>query len=219
IVARKLAQDAKVPIAFHLDHGQSIEYVLKAIRNGFTSVMIDASMKPFDDNVAISKKVVEICKPLSITVEAELGHVGEGSTYGQDNDDSFKTVPQEIEKFVELTDVDALAVSIGNAHGLYKKTPKIDHELLMKLESVSKVPLVLHGGSGIADDDFRKTVREGICKINIFTEMSQQAISNIKTLLDEGKYKWVLDCCCSLKEGMKEVAVKRMQVFDSAGKA
>lgn len=218
-IGRQLAQEASVPVAFHLDHGQSFEYVLKAVRNGFSSVMIDASMKPFEDNVAISKKVVEACKPLGITVEAELGHVGEGSTYGQDDDDCFKTVPEEVEKFVELTDVDALAVSIGNAHGLYKKAPVIDHELLKNLESVSKVPLVLHGGSGISDDDFRKTVREGICKINIFTEMSQQAIANVKEVLDKGDYKWVLDFSFAIKEGMKKVAKKRMEVFDSVGKA
>jgi fructose-bisphosphate aldolase class II len=218
-IGRQLAQEASVPVAFHLDHGQSYEYVLKAVRNGFSSVMIDASMKSFEDNVAISKKVVEACKPLGITVEAELGHVGEGCTYGQDDDDSFKTVPEEVEKFVELTDVDALAVSIGNAHGLYKKAPVIDHELLKNLESVSKVPLVLHGGSGISDDDFRKTVKEGICKINIFTEMSQQAIANIKDFLDKGDYKWVLDFSFAIKEGMKKVAKKRMEVFDSVGKA
>ena len=218
-VARQIAQEAKVPVAFHLDHGQSYEYVLKAIRNGFSSVMIDASMKSFEENVAISKKVVEACKPLGISVEAELGHVGEGSTYGQDDDDSFKTVPEEVKKFVAETNVDALAVSIGNAHGLYKKAPKIDHDLLKELEKISEVPLVLHGGSGISDDDFRKTVREGICKINIFTEMSQNAIGHLKDLLGKGEYKWVLDCTCCIKEGMKEIAKKRMEVFDSVGKA
>jgi len=219
LVGKKMAQEASVPVALHLDHGQSYEYCLTALRHGFSSVMIDASVKSLEENIAITKKVVAACKHLGISVEAELGHVGEGSTYGTDSDDSYKTIPEEVKKFVAETDVDALAVSIGNAHGAYKKAPKIDHERLIKLREITEVPLVLHGGSGISDDDFRLTVKEGICKINIFTEMSQQAIANVKELQNSGDYKWVLDFNATIKAGMKKVALKRMEVFGSVGKA
>jgi len=219
LVGKKMAQEASVPVALHLDHGQSYEYCLTALRHGFSSVMVDASVKSLEENIAITKKVVAACKHLGISVEAELGHVGEGSTYGTDSDDSYKTIPEEVKKFVAETDVDALAVSIGNAHGAYKKAPKIDHERLIKLREVTEVPLVLHGGSGISDDDFRLTVKEGICKINIFTEMSQQAIANVKELQNSGDYKWVLDFNAAIKAGMKKVALKRMEVFGSVGKA
>ena len=219
LVARKMAEGASVPVALHLDHGQSYEYCLTAMRNGFSSVMIDASVKSLEENIAITKKVVGACRHLGISVEAELGHVGDGSTYGTDTDDSYKTVPEEVKKFVAETDVDALAVSIGNAHGAYKKAPKIDHERLIKLRAITEVPLVLHGGSGISDDDFRLTVKEGICKINIFTEMSQQAIANVKALVESGEHKWVLDFNKTIKAGMKKVALKRMEVFGSIDKA
>ncbi len=218
-IAKKVAKKATVPIAFHLDHAHSLEYILKAIRNGFTSVMIDSSKDTFDINVSNTKRVVEICKPLDITVEAVLGHVGNGHNNTTANDESFKTVPKEVEEFVRLTAVDALAISIGNAHGLYKKEPKIDHDLLKKINKISQIPLVLHGGSGISDDDFRKIVAEGICKINIFTEMSENSIKNLQELLAKGNYKWILDFCETLKNSVKEVAVKRMLVFGSAGKA
>ena len=218
-IGRKLAEEASVPVALHLDHGMSYEYVLLAIRNGFTSVMIDASVKPLDENIRTTQKIVEACRPLGISVEAELGHVGEGSSYGDADHDSHLTVPEEVRKFVAETEVDALAVSIGNAHGAYKKAPKIDHERMIKLNEISGVPLVLHGGSGISDDDFRQLVQEGISKVNIFTEMSQQAIANIKALAEKGQFKWVLDFNSAIKEGMKTVAGIRMDVFGSTGKA
>jgi fructose-bisphosphate aldolase class II len=219
LVGKKAAEAASVPVALHLDHGKSYEYCITALRHGFSSVMIDASLKTLEENIKITKKVVEACKHLGISVEAELGHVGEGSTYGDDSDDSYKTVPEEAERFVTETDVDALAVSIGNAHGLYKKTPKIDHKRLMKLSRLAAVPLVLHGGSGISDTVFRRVVKEGICKINIFTEMSEQAIANVKRLTKSGKYNWIIEFNSTIKAGMKKVARKRMEVFGSAGKA
>jgi fructose-bisphosphate aldolase class II len=219
LVGKKAAKAASVPVALHLDHGKTYEYCITALRHGFSSVMIDASLKPLEENIEITKKVVGACKHLGISVEAELGHVGEGSTYGDIGDDSYKTVPEEAERFVAETDVDALAVSIGNAHGLYKKTPKIDHKRLMKLSRIAAVPLVLHGGSGISDTVFRRVVKEGICKINIFTEMSEQAIANVKKLTKSGKYNWIIEINSTIKAGMKKVALRRMEVFGSAGKA
>lgn len=218
VAGKRIAQNATVPVVLHLDHGQSYEYCITAIRHGFSSVMIDASMCPLEENIAITKKVVGACKHLGITIEAELGHVGTGATYGAENDDSYKTIPKEVEKFIKETNVDALAVSIGNAHGQYRSAPKIDHERMIRLNKVSPVPLVLHGGSGIPDDDFRQLVKEGICKINIGTELMNGAANGIKELIQSGKY-FIFDLCSASKEGVKKVVARRLDVFGSTGKA
>lgn len=218
VVGKKLAENAKVPVVLHLDHGQSYEYCITALRNGFSSIMIDASIYPLEENIAITKKAVGACRHLGVTVEAELGHVGTGSTYGAENDDSYKTIPEEVERFIQETDVDALAVSIGNAHGAYRSEPKIDHERMIQLNQVSSIPLVLHGGSGISDNDFRQLVKEGICKINIGTEFMTGASKAIIDSINEGKES-ILDFCLASKEGAKKVAAIRMDVFGSSGKA
>ena len=180
--------------------------------------MIDASEHPLDKNIAITKKVVGAYKHLGISVEAELGHVGTGVTYGAENDDSYKTIPEEVEKFILETEVGSLAVSIGNAHGQYRSAPKIDHERMIQLNKVSSVPLVLHGGSGISDDDFRQLVKEGICKVNIGTELMNGASNGIKESLELGK-SFIIDLCIASKEAVKKVVAKRMEVFGSVRKA
>lgn len=218
VAGKSIAESATVPVVLHLDHSQSYEYCITALRHGFTSVMIDASVYPLDENIFITKKVVGACKHLGITVEAEIGHVGSGSKYGAENDDSYKTIPDEVEKFIQKTDVDALAVSIGNAHGQYRSEPKIDHERMIQLNKISSVPLVLHGGSGIPDSDFKQLIKEGICKINIGTEFMAGAFEAIKKSIEIGK-KSILDLVLASKEGVKEVATKRMYVFNSMGKA
>jgi fructose-bisphosphate aldolase class II len=219
MVCKKMAAESSVPIALLLDHGQSYEYCITALRNGFSSIMIDASKYPLEQNIMITKKVVGACKHLGISVEGELGHAGTASKLCTADDDSYKTDPEEVKKFVAETEVDALAVSIGNAHGVYNKVPKIDHARLIQLNEASKVPLVLHGGSGISDDDLRVVIKEGICKINVFTEMSLQAIANIKELVNTGEYKMVVNFSTAIKAGVKEVVAKRNEVFGSIGKA
>jgi fructose-bisphosphate aldolase class II len=219
MVCKKMAAESSVPIALLLDHGQSYEYCITALRNGFSSIMIDASKYPLEQNIMITKKVVGACKHLGISVEGELGHAGTASKLCTADDDSYKTDPEEVKKFVAETEVDALAVSIGNAHGVYNKVPKIDHARLIQLNEASKVPLVLHGGSGISDDDLRLVIKEGICKINVFTEMSLQAIANIKELVNTGEYKMVVNFSTAIKAGVKEVVAKRNEVFGSIGKA
>lgn len=167
------AKKASVPVVVHLDHGKSFAACKKAVEAGFTGIMIDASVKPYEENVAAVKEVVDFCKPLGIPVEGEIGHVGEGDTYDLNN--YFYTNPQEAARFVKDTGIDAVAVAIGNAHGAYKSEPKINFEVLKAIEEAVSVPLVLHGGSGISDDDFRAVIQHGIAKINIFTELTQQA--------------------------------------------
>ncbi|MCR5066501.1 MAG: class II fructose-bisphosphate aldolase [Erysipelotrichaceae bacterium] len=170
LIGRYYGEKANVEVALHLDHGQSLESVKAAIANGFTSVMIDASMKPFEENVAITKEVVDYAHAHGVVVEAEIGHVGTGVTYASDNNDSIYTEVEAAKKFVELTGVDSLAVSIGTAHGKYKGTPVINFQRLHELAEALPVPLVLHGGSSSGDENLERCATEGISKINIFTD-------------------------------------------------
>lgn len=166
-----------VPIAVQLDHGQNFETVIKAIHYGFSSVMIDGSALSFDENVALTKKVVDIAHAAGVSVEAEIGHVGggEGNLEGSVVDKDLYTKPEDAKKFVDATNVDALAVAFGTVHGLYKSEPKLDLDLLREIKSLVNVPLVMHGGSGVSDEEFKKAVKAGINKINIFTEISMSA--------------------------------------------
>ena len=169
--ARVAASRAKVPVVMHLDHGSSFELASQAYRAGYTSIMIDGSHGDFESNVAVSKAVVDMCKPSGIAVEAELGKVGgkEDDLDGGDGD-AF-TDPVQAKEFVERTGVDSLAVAIGTAHGLYKGEPKLDLERLSAIREVVEVPLVLHGGSGIPDEKVQEAIRRGICKVNYATEL------------------------------------------------
>ncbi|QTL98182.1 ketose-bisphosphate aldolase [Iocasia frigidifontis] len=181
-----------VPIALHLDHGLSFETVIKAIRLGFSSVMIDASSLPFEENVALTAKVVEAAHAAGISVEAELGHVagGEGNLDGgtEVNRDTF-THPEEAKKYVAKTGIDALAVAIGTVHGPYKGQPELDFDLLVKLRKEVDIPLVLHGGSGLNDSDFRKAIELGINKVNFYTQNSIQAVEAIYRQIRDTKGK------------------------------
>lgn len=184
---RAVADRHAIPVALHLDHATELELVQRAIDHGFTSVMVDGSSLPFDENVALTKAAVEMAHPHGISVEAELGHVGgldlEETQYGE----SVLTEPGEVARFVEETGVDALAVSIGTSHGMYRSLPNLAIDRLKELHAVSNVPLVLHGGSGTPEDQIRKAVKNGICKMNIYADCRvamgrglQKAAGNIK---------------------------------------
>ena len=161
----------EVPVALHLEHGSTYESMLRAIRCGFTSVMMDKSTLPFEENAAAVREVVKVAKPLNVTVEAELGHVGKGAEYAQTRDGGL-TRPEEAARYVEETGVDCLAVAVGTSHGVYKGTPKLDFELLRTLRGLLEIPLVLHGGSNTGDEKLAQTVRDGIQKINLSTDLS-----------------------------------------------
>lgn len=171
------------PVTLHLDHGQSYETVMKAIHLGFSSVMYDGSTLPFSENVEKTKQIVQAAHAADISVEAELGHVagGEGNIKNgtEVNRDLF-TKAEEAKEFVERTDVDALAVAVGTVHGLYKGEPDLDFDRLSKIRKIVDVPLVLHGGSGLSNQDFKTAVEHGINKINYFTGNSQEAVKGIK---------------------------------------
>lgn len=172
-----LAQEYPIPVALHLDHGSSFEACAEAIAAGFTSVMFDGSSLPFEENMKITKKVVEMARPAGISVEAELGYVG---TAEDVDDDSRLTDPEKARIFVEETGVDALAVSIGTVHGEYRGKPNIRLDLLSEINSKVNIPLVLHGASGTGHDILYQCVRRGICKVNIYTDLVNVMIQSLK---------------------------------------
>jgi fructose-bisphosphate aldolase class II len=172
------AKKARVPVVIHLDHGKSVDACKRCVEAGFSSIMIDASGNPYEENARITKEVVAFCKSRGIPVEGEIGHVGRGIDY--DLNAYQYTDPEEAKRFVLETGVDALAVAIGNAHGVYKGDPKINYAVLEKLLKEVPVPLVLHGGSGIHDEDFRKMAKLGMSKFNIFTEANMAAAAKLR---------------------------------------
>lgn len=164
------AGKASVPVCLHLDHGSSFELAVQAIKAGYTSVMIDGSHESFEDNIAVSKKVVDVAKACGIPVEAELGKVG-GKEDDLEADADTNTDPVEAKEFAERTGVSSLAIAIGTAHGFYAGTPVLDKERVSEIRKVVSVPLVLHGASGLSDEDVRECVQRGMCKVNFATEL------------------------------------------------
>lgn len=160
-----------IPIVLHLDHATELDQIARAVERGFSSVMIDGSALPLEENIRLTCAAVEIARRRGASVEAELGHVGGSDLEATTLRESVLTEPAEVAEFVERTGVDALAVSIGTAHGVYRSLPRLSIERLRALSAVSPVPLVLHGGSGTPDDQIRESVRHGICKLNIYADI------------------------------------------------
>ena len=166
----KAAKRATVPVVVHYDHGLTFERCMEALKLGFSSIMFDGSAGDSDKNIADTKQIVRIAHSFGATVEGEIGHVGEAANGDNATSDRYTTV-KEAEDFINATGVDALAIAIGTAHGAYKAKPCLDIERLREIRKKVATPLVLHGGSGLSDDDFRNTVKEGIAKVNIFTDL------------------------------------------------
>ena len=213
------AAKATVPVCLHLDHGSSFELAMQAIKAGYTSVMIDGSHEDFEGNVAISKKVADVANALNIPVEAELGKVG-GKEDDLEADADTNTDPQEAKEFVERTGITSLAVAIGTAHGFYAGTPVLDKERVSEIRKVVDVPLVLHGASGLGDEDVRECVERGMCKVNFATELRVAYTDAVKKLLEEKpetydpKKLGVVGI-----EAVKEVVKSRMVMCGCDGKA
>lgn len=178
------AKSAKVPIALHLDHGNSFSLAMQALRVGYTSIMIDGSHEAFDDNILLTQSVVKACAPSGIPVEAELGKVG-GKEDDLDCNDPGYTDPDDAVKFVEETGISSLAVAIGTAHGIYKGEPKLDVERLSEIRKRVSIPLVLHGASGVPDEAVRECIRRGISKVNFATELRIAYSNGIKQFLKD----------------------------------
>lgn len=184
-MAKAAAERASVPVAMHLDHGNTFELAMQALRTGYTSIMIDGSHGSFEENIALTRRVAEACLPSNISVEAELGKVGGKEDDLEAENDSPYTDPQQAKEFVERTNVCSLAVAIGTAHGLYHGTPKLDLERLSAIHEVVSIPLVLHGASGVPDDAVRESIKRGICKVNFATELRIAYSDGVKKYLAE----------------------------------
>ena len=183
-IVRAEAEKASVPVALHLDHGNSFELAVRAIKEGYKSVMIDGSGLGFEDNIDVTRRVVAVAAPNNIPVEAELGKVG-GKEDDLEADGDTNTDPAQAAEFVERTGVDSLAVAIGTAHGFYVGTPVLDKERLSEIRKVVDIPLVLHGASGLSDEDVMDCVKRGICKVNFATELRVAYTDAVKALLKE----------------------------------
>lgn len=213
------AKAASVPVVMHLDHGSSFQLAMQAFRAGYTSIMIDGSHSAYEDNIAVTKAVVDACHPAGVPVEAELGKVG-GKEDDLDGGDGGYTVPSEAADFVEKTGVDSLAVAIGTAHGVYKGTPKLDVDRLSEIRRVVSIPLVLHGTSGVPDEAVRECIRRGICKVNYATDLRIAFSAGLKEYLakdpdafDPKKYNAVG------REKVKEYVMSKILVCGSNGRA
>ncbi len=226
-MARVAAASATVPVAIHLDHAGSFDECKRAIDAGFTSVMIDWSTKPFAENAAITRQVCEYAHPRGITVEAELGHVpdaiaghGESALHGAADNQADLTRPGEVERFIELTGVDALAISIGTAHGAYVSAPVLDIGRLRQINAISTACLVLHGGSGTPEDQVREAVANGITKINVFTDLLISMFTELRTGLNASANlgTWPHLVYRQPIQAMQATAIEKMRVFGSIGK-
>lgn len=215
-IVADLALRASVPVAMCQDHGGTYEEAIWAIRAGFTDVMVDRSTLPFEENIAQVSEIVKVAHAVGVGVEAELGHVGIATNYEVDGTSGF-TVPAEAVEYVERTGVDALAVAIGTAHGVYKGVPKLQFELLQELREKVSVPLVLHGGSGTGEENLKKACQMGICKLNISNDLKRGAISNLNENCKDGMGAYAMYPL--LFEGYKNVAAGYMDLCGSAGKA
>ncbi|MBE7023434.1 MAG: class II fructose-bisphosphate aldolase [Clostridia bacterium] len=218
-----MAKKASVPVVVHLDHGLTYDTCVKALKLGFSSVMYDCSTDSYEENVRKVKEMADIAHSYGATIEGELGHVGdnEGSAEGSDHmadPSAFFTDPALAKDFVEKTGVDALAIAVGNAHGAYKLPPKLDFERIRTIAKTVDVPLVLHGGSGLTDNDFRQAIQDGISKVNIFTDINVAAVeAEFKKFSDMNK--GIIDLIPAAVEAVKLATMEKMKLFSSDGKA
>ncbi|MDO5444542.1 MAG: ketose-bisphosphate aldolase [Eubacteriales bacterium] len=214
---------SKVPSVVHLDHGASYEQAIWGIQNGFTSVMIDASMLPFEENIAICKKVVEAAHPVNVSVEGELGTIGTADNFGEAGSMVIKyTDPMDAKKFVEATGIDCLAVAIGTCHGLYPKgvDPKLRLDILEDIvKTIPETPLVLHGGSANPDDEIAASVDIGVNKINISSDIKAAYYVKMREVLKDMKLREPMDIQPECMEAMKVVAKQKIELFKADGKA
>ena len=219
---REKAFKSSVPVCIHMDHGSSIEEVMKAIKSGYTSVMIDGSRLSFEDNIALCKEVVKLAHPIDISVEGELGTIGTtDSTTEYVSDDIIFSKPEDVATFVAETGVDTLAIAIGTSHGLYPagKKPHLRLDILKEIKSKVSIPLVLHGGSSNADEEISEAVVLGVSKINISSDIKAAYFNKMREVLqDKGlREPDAIEPPCM--KALKEVAIQKIELFKADGKA
>ncbi len=216
-IMTKIANEASVPVCLHFDHGTDYAKILEAIKSGFTSVMYDGSALPYEENIANTRQISKVAHALGCSVEAELGHVGGAEGGADDGHEEQYTNVAQVNDFIERADIDALAVAIGTAHGQYKTKPKLDINRLKEIYDISKKPLVLHGGSGLSDEDFKNTIKNGIRKVNICTEMCIVAHKAYTVAFEQNtNFEIALEVA---KNTVQEVVRQKMQLFGSSNKA
>ena len=218
-ITKAEAEKATVPVCLHLDHGSSFEMAVKAIQVGYGSVMIDGSKLDLEANIALSKSVADVGRACGVPVEAELGKVG-GKEDDTESKESAYTDPGEAERFVRETNVDSLAIGIGTAHGVYKEKPVLNTPRITEVKAVVSIPLVLHGSSGLSDDDVKDCVKRGMCKVNFATELRQAYLKATRELLDSDSS--IIDPKKIGEAAMKAVKAQveyRMKVCGCDGKA
>lgn len=213
-----LAKEASIPVCVHFDHGLSFERCMEALRLGFTSIMYDCSALSYEDNLNKVAEMTKICHAMDVTVEGELGHVGDNAGSGKlDNPAAYFTDPDMAFDYTQKTGVDALAVAVGNAHGDYAFPPKLDFDRIEMISKKTEIPLVLHGGSGLKDSDFETAVRLGISKVNIFTDIDKAGRSGLEKGLGSGAKTMTHLMPYELEE-MKKTVKEKISLFGSAGR-
>ncbi len=218
-IVKSIADNSKIPVALHLDHGDSFARSCEAIRAGYTSIMIDGSKLPFEENIALTKKVVEVASILNIPVEGELGTIGgkEDSLEVKDKDALYTNVDQAVE-FVDRTGCSFLAVAIGTAHGFYKGTPKLDFERIEQIAKRVSVPLVLHGGSGIPDEDVKHAIRLGMSKVNFATELRWYFTQACRKVLEDDEIFDPKKYGAAGRDAVRDFVKQKIMVCGSDGK-
>ena len=210
------AKRASVPVVVHYDHGLTFARCMEALKLGFSSVMFDGSIGEYAENAAKTREIVKIAHAFGATVEGEIGHVGQAETGDGEVSDRYTTLA-EAQQYLYDTGVDALAIAIGTAHGAYKTKPKLDFARLAQISGAIDTPLVLHGGSGLSDDDFRNAIAGGIAKVNIFTDLCIAGDNALKAAFSDGLS--YLDARNRKVEGIKAEVIRKMRLFGSVGKA
>ncbi|MEW6407378.1 MAG: class II fructose-bisphosphate aldolase [Patescibacteria group bacterium] len=213
---RKFIEESKIPACLNLDHGKSLEMVKKCITAGYAQVMIDGSKLPFSENIALTKKVVQYAHKYNVPVEGELGLVptpGQKEIVSEKEREKAMTDPNLALDFVKKTEVDFLAVAIGNVHGFYKGKPVLDFNRLGEIKKKVKIPLVLHGGSGIADCDIKKAISLGICKINVNTELRVAFTNALRQILKDQKQHIPYEYMKTVEQAVQKVVEEKIKVF------
>jgi fructose-bisphosphate aldolase class II len=208
------AKRATVPVVVHYDHGLTFDRCMEALSLGFSSIMFDGSAGNPEDNLRATREMVKIAHSLGVTVEGEIGHVGQADVGDNETQDMY-TTPEEAVSFVEATGVDALAIAIGTAHGAYKSKPQLDIERLKAIRAALDLPLVLHGGSGLSDDDFRNTIQNGIAKVNIFTDLCVAGLNAVRTASTDS----YLEARNIKVEAIKQAVMNKILLFGSNNRA
>ncbi|MCK1992938.1 class II fructose-1,6-bisphosphate aldolase [Peribacillus muralis] len=217
-LGRCAGENAKVPVALHLDHGKKWESVIRCLRYGWTSVMMDASHKPFEENIALTRKIVEFAREVNVSVESELGFIGgkEGDITPEGN---IYTEVDEAVEFVRRTNTDALAIAVGTAHGIYKGEVNIDFNRIKEIKAQTDIPLVLHGSSGVPDEMIKRAVLSGINKVNFDTEIKLASLEALKAFLDQHPYEYdIRKIYKPARQAMKEKIKEKIKLLSSEGK-